>query len=154
MENIIKIKVVMECTEQTAFDFFIKNELLEGWLTEKADVEPIIGGKYELYWEPENRENNSTIGCRITGFEKGKFISFDWKGPIQFNPFMNSADPLTHVIVFFSPHNTIPNNTVIHLFHTGWKEGLEWEKARNYFENAWTNALKGLQEKIKNKILP
>ncbi|GAG20903.1 unnamed protein product, partial [marine sediment metagenome] len=49
---------------------------------------------------------------------------------------------------------TIPNNTVIHLFHTGWKEGLEWEKARNYFENAWTNALKGLQEKIKNKILP
>ena len=94
MENIIKIKVVMECTEQTAFDFFIKNELLEGWLTEKADVEPIIGGKYELYWEPENRENNSTIGCKITGFEKGKFISFDWKGPIQFKSFMNSSKPL------------------------------------------------------------
>ncbi|GAF87159.1 unnamed protein product, partial [marine sediment metagenome] len=28
------------------------------------------GGKYELFWEPENRENNRTIGCKITGIEK------------------------------------------------------------------------------------
>ena len=154
MENIIKIREELDCKVDLAFDMFTKNELLERWLTEKAEIILKVGGKYELYWEPENREKNSTIGCKITGIEKVKFVSFDWKGPVQFKSFMNSADPLTHVIIFFSPHDTTPNKTVVHLFHTGWREGLEWEKARNYFEKAWTNALKGLQEKIINKILP
>jgi len=143
----------MESNIQTAFNFFIRNELLESWLTEKADVEPIVGGKYELFWETENREDNSTIGCKITGIEKNKFISFNWKGPVQFKSFMNIADPLTHVIVFFSPYSTEQNKTIVHLFHTGWRNDPEWQKARKYFENAWSNALKGLKNKIKNRVL-
>jgi len=150
LEKIIKIKEEIECTTKAAFNFFIKNELLESWLTEKANVEPIPGGKYELYWEPENKENNSTIGCKITGIEKDRFISFNWKGPVQFKSFMNSADPLTHVIVFFSPYKKTANSTTIHLFHTGWRKGVEWEEARNYFDKAWTNAFKALREKIKD----
>ncbi|MFX0080292.1 MAG: SRPBCC domain-containing protein [Candidatus Hodarchaeota archaeon] len=154
MENIIKIKEELECLIKTAFDFFIKNDLLESWLTEKANVEPIIGGKYELFWKPENREDNSTIGCKITGIEKHRFISFNWKGPVQFKSFMNTADPLTHVIVFFSPHKTVPDKTIVHLFHTGWRKNTEWQKARNYFEKAWSTALEGLKQKIKEKVLP
>ena len=103
MEKIIQIKIEIECEIDRAFEFFSNNELLECWLTEKAEVEPSVGGKYELFWEPENKEINSTIGCKITGIEKDKFISFDWKGPVDFKSFMNAADPLTHVIVFFSP---------------------------------------------------
>ena len=117
MVEIIQIKEEIECDVPLAYNFFIQNDLLENWLTEKADVEPKVGGKYELFWDPENRENNSTIGCKITGIEKEKFISFDWKGPIQFKHFMNSADPLTHVIAFFTSDK--PNRTTIHLFHTG-----------------------------------
>lgn len=153
MEKIILIREEVDCNTNLAFDMFTKNTLLESWLTQKANVIPKVGGKYELYWDPKDRENNSTIGCKVTGIEKNKLISFDWKGPVQFKLFMNSADPLTHVIVFFSSHNSVPNKTIIHLFHTGWREGLEWEGARNYFENAWSNALKGLQEKIKMKKL-
>jgi hypothetical protein len=65
---------------------------------------------------------------------------------------MNNADPLTHVVVFFSFNQ--PNLTIVHLFHTGWREDSEWQKARDYFANAWSNALKGLKEKVKNKDLP
>jgi len=154
MENIILIREELDCKINIAFKLFTINDLLERWLTEKAEVEPKIGGKYELYWEPENRKNNSTIGCKITGIEKNKFISFDWKGPIQFKSFMNIANPLTHVIVFFTHNTNEPNKTIIHLFHTGWKKDSEWQEARNYFENAWSKALKGLKEKIKNNTLP
>lgn len=154
MEDIIQIKEEFDCDIQTAFNFFIKNEYLERWLTEKADVEPRVGGKYELFWEPENRVDNSTIGCKITGLETNKFLSFNWKGPVQFRSFMNFADPLTHVIVFFSEMEENPNKTIIHLFHTGWKDDPSWKKARNYFENAWLNALRSLKEKIKQKDLP
>ncbi len=154
MEDIILIKEEIDCDISTAFDLFITNELLERWLTEKADVDPKVGGKYELFWEPENRERNSTIGCKITGIKRNKFISFEWKGPVDFQSFMNIADPLTHVIVFFSHKDKDPNKTMIYLFHTGWRKDAEWQKARNYFENAWLKAIQGLKDKIKNKELP
>ncbi len=153
MEKIIKIKEELECDISTAFKLFTINDLLESWLTEKAEVDSKVGGKYELFWEPGNRENNSTIGCKITGIEKNRYISFDWKGPVQFQSFMNTADPLTHVIVFFS-HNKDPNKTNIHLFHTGWRKEKEWQNAHNYFENAWAKALQALKEKINNSIIP
>ncbi len=154
MENIIQLCVELDCSINTAFKMFTENELLEKWLTNKAVVEPNVGGKYELFWDPDNREDNSTIGCKTTGIEKDKFISFDWKGPIQFKSFMNFADPLTHVIACFSQGNNNPNKTVIHLFHTGWRKDPEWQEARNWFEKSWVNAFEVLKDKIKSKILP
>lgn len=154
MENIILIKEELDCNINEAFKMFTKNELLENWLTVKAEVEPTVGGKYELFWEPENRENNSTIGCKVTRIENEKFISFNWKGPAQFKSFMNIADPLTHVIVFFSQNGSEPDKTIVHLFHTGWRNDPEWKQARDYFEKAWLNALGELKEKIKKKSIP
>ncbi|NHJ23857.1 MAG: SRPBCC domain-containing protein [Candidatus Lokiarchaeota archaeon] len=152
MENIILIKEEIDCDVKSAFSMFTNNELLENWLTVKANVEPTVGGKYELFWAPDHPENDSTIGCKITGIETNKFISFEWKGPVEFKSLMNFVDPLTHVIVFFS-HNNSPKKTIIHLFHTGWRNGSDWQKAREYFQKAWFNALLGLKEKIKNNEL-
>ncbi|HEC37741.1 hypothetical protein LCGC14_1753350 [marine sediment metagenome] len=154
MENIIQFRVEIDCDIKTAFDMFTENKLLEKWLTNKAEVELKVGGKYELFWDPDNREDNSTIGCKTTGFENDKFISFDWKGPLQFKSFMNFADPLTHVIAFFSQEKNNPNKTIIHLFHTGWRKDPEWQEARNWFERSWESAFKVLKDKIKNKTLP
>lgn len=152
MENIIQITEEIECDVKQAFSMFTVNELLENWLTEKAEVEPKVGGKYELFWDPDNREINSTIGCRITGFERDNFVSFEWKGPVEFQSFMNSADPLTHVIVFFSLSSNDPDKTTIRFFHTGWRKDQEWQKARNYFDKAWSKALQDLKDKIKNNF--
>lgn len=38
-----------------------ENELLISWLSVKADVKPESGGKYELFWEPDEPGINSTI---------------------------------------------------------------------------------------------
>ncbi len=149
IENIVMIKEELNCDIHTAFKMFTENNLLESWLTEKADVEPKNRGKYELFWDPSNPQDNSTIGCKVTGIELNKFISFDWKGPVQFKSFMNSADPLTHVIVFFSVSDFNPNNTNIHFFHTGWRKTQEWQEARNFFENAWKKAFEELKDRIK-----
>lgn len=29
-----------------------------------AAVDPKVGGKYELFWNPEDREKDSTISCK------------------------------------------------------------------------------------------
>jgi uncharacterized protein YndB with AHSA1/START domain len=151
MEKIIHFKAKLECNIQHAFKMFTDNAMLESWLSTKAEVVPELGGKYELFWDLENKEINSTLGCRVTGIEEKSFISFEWKGPEQFHSFMNNVDPLTHVIVKFT--SLKDEQTSVHLFHTGWRNSPEWEEARKFFDNAWKKVMIDLKDKIHKKEL-
>ncbi|UCD26759.1 MAG: SRPBCC domain-containing protein [Candidatus Bathyarchaeota archaeon] len=81
MDRIIYQSTSLKCDLQIAFEMFTINEHLEKWLTQVADVEPKVGGKYELFWNPEDKENDSTIGCKILALHLNKLLSFEWKGP-------------------------------------------------------------------------
>lgn len=148
MDPIIVQTSVLNTTPEKAFRFFTENKLLESWLTVKADVEPMSNGKYELFWNPGDPENNSTIGCKVLAVESPHFINFEWKGPKQFKHFMNDVQPLTNVTVLFSDVGN--HKTKVTLIHTGWRKGENWEQARKYFINAWTGAFQQL-EKLLNK---
>lgn len=149
MEKVIHRIARIQCNSDRAFDMFTNNQLLESWFPVEANVEPVVGGKYELFWDSEDKENNSTIGCKVTAIEPGKLIAFEWKGPVEFKEFMNNADPLTHVVVIFLP---CPNEndpcTEVHVIHSGWRSTEEWEEARQFFERAWNEELQELKEFI------
>ena len=108
MNRILHHHVRLNCSPHKAFEMFTVSKLLESWLVSPykgshADIEPRVGGKYEIFWDPDSREKNSTVGCKITAIEPDKFLSFEWKGPPEFEHFMNKSDPLTHVVVFLIP---------------------------------------------------
>ena len=145
MDRMIHCKVKLNCSRRQAFEMFTKNAHIQTWLAQIAEVEPYAGGKYELFWDAENREINSTMGCKVTAIEADQLLCFEWKGPAQFAHFMNAADPLTHVSVFFSPISDGENATEIHLVHTGWRSDDDWERAREWFEGVWENALASLR---------
>lgn len=145
MDKIIYRSISLKCNLQKAFEMFTLNKHLEIWLTQIADVEPKVGGKYELFWNPEDKENDSTIGCKILALHPSKFLSFEWKGPKQFKHFMNEVRPLTNVVIFLIPCQEC---TEVHLLHTGWRDTSEWEEARQYFVKAWTIALSELQKYV------
>lgn len=151
MDMILCHSVRLRCNAEQAFKMFTVNQHLQSWFSAIADVEPTVGGKYELFWNPEDRENDSTLGCKITAIEPGKFLSFEWRGPKQFKHFMNSADPLTHVVVFFIPcgeEKSPTPCTEVHLIHSGWRGSAEWEEARQWFDRAWTMAFSELQKYV------
>lgn len=152
VNKILHLTVRLSCNTHDAFKMFTANANLQAWLTTLADVEPRAGGKYELFWDPDDKENNSTIGCRITAIEKDKFLAFEWKGPTQFKDFMNTSTPLTHVVVFFTSCGKPGGQpcTDVHLIHTGWGDSAEWEEARLWFEKAWTTAFNRLRDYIGN----
>ncbi|HEX8492249.1 MAG TPA: SRPBCC domain-containing protein [Pyrinomonadaceae bacterium] len=145
MDKIVHHVARLQCHAHRAFEMFTLNPLLESWLVNVAEVEPIVGGKYELFWEPEDRENNSTIGCCITAVESDKFVSFEWRSPKQYKHFANNADPLTHVVVFFVPDG---EGTEVHLIHSGWRSSVEWEEARQWQDRAWGMAFKELERQV------
>jgi len=148
MDKIITQKAILNCDINKAFAMFTKNSELKKWLTIKSDVEPKVGGKYELFWEPNDPENNSTIGCKILAFDKPNYLNFEWKGPKKYKKFMNTVRPLTNITVMFSSKE---GKTIVTLVHTGWREGSNWEEARQYFVNAWKGAFLRLENLINFK---
>jgi uncharacterized protein YndB with AHSA1/START domain len=145
MDKIIHHSVWLNCDTHHAFEMFTINQLLESWLVNVAEVNPVVNGKYELFWEPNDRENNSTMGCKFTAIEIDKFIAFEWRSPKQFKYFANSAYPLTHVVILFIPSN---NKTNVHLIHTGWRSSKEWEEARLWQDRAWYGAFRELEKQV------
>jgi uncharacterized protein YndB with AHSA1/START domain len=145
MDKIIHLSAKLHCTVPNAFKLFTDNRLLETWLTNVAEVEPFVGGKYELFWNPEDRENDSTIGCKVTACQPDELIAFEWRSPKQFKHFANHADPLTHVLVAFIP---IGDWTNLHIIHSGWRSSPEWDTARQWQERAWSLALRTLEQQV------
>lgn len=149
MGRIIQVHARLSSSAHTAFEMFTESAALQSWLAPVAEVSPVLGGKYELFWEPGEREHNSTLGCRITALEEGRFLSFEWRGPRQFERFMNDADPLTHVVVFFIPEGFGAHVwTDVYLIHSGWRSTPEWEEARLWFEQSWSTAFAELSRQV------
>lgn len=148
MNRIIHLKATLDCKHDAAYAHFVDPALLTAWLTEAVDIEAKVGGKYELFWEPDERLHNSTLGCRVTAVEPSQLLAFEWKSPKQFADFANSADPMTHVVVAFIPAG---ERTVVHLVHSGWRSTAQWEEARVWQERAWRGAMSELERKIADK---
>ncbi len=146
MDKIIALSTRLHCSTTRAFEMFTVNECLETWLASQADVEAVVGGKYELTWELAGREHTGTSGCKVTAIAHGKLLAFEWKGPERFERLMNSVDPLTHVTVCFIPTDELfTASTDVYLLHSGWRRSPDWEEARRWFAHAWHDAFEELQ---------
>lgn len=144
MERVIHRTARVDIPPKLAFRYFTENELLERFFTVRADVEPRVGGKYELDWDPDGPPVQNTVGCKITALSEGRLLAFEWKGPPPHSEVMNPAEPLTHVVVSFFPSD--PNSTEVQLVHSGWRNGKRWDAAREYFDRGWGSVLDALIE--------
>lgn len=59
---------------------------------------------------------------------------------------MNNVRPLTNVTVLFNELE--PGKTKVTLLHTGWRQGEDWDMARQYFISAWSGAFRQLESMI------
>ena len=149
MNSVIHRSAQIACSPERAYQHFTQNPLLESFFTVKAEVEPKVGGKYELDWDPSTTPEQATIGCRITALAEMRLLAFDWKGPPPYAEVMNGADPLTHVVISFFPGNSPDEGKChVHIVHSGWGSGEQWQQAREYFDRAWGMVLKSLASKI------
>ena len=139
---VLHFQATLPCEPSEAFRLFTTGPGLERWLAPKAEVEPRVGGRYELYWNPADPSDNHTRGCVITVLVQDELVAFDWRGPAALAAGMN-GDPLTHVAVSFIP---IAASTRVHLVHSGWPSNPEGQAARAWFEQAWRMAFEALVE--------
>ncbi|GGF52019.1 SRPBCC family protein [Alteromonas lipolytica] len=142
MDKVINLTETVCCSVAEAFQCFTDVRRVCQWLTLEANITPQVAGEYELFWDPENKNINSTIGCKITAISKNQLLAFEWKSPVMFKSFANTGDPLTHVVVSF---HSLGDKTVIHLIHSGWRASPEWQEACAWQQRAWETAFDNLK---------
>ncbi len=77
MSKIIVQTARLHCASERAFAMFTQDEQIQAWLARMADVEPVAGGRYELFWNLDDTEHNSTLGCKITAIEPNTLLAFE-----------------------------------------------------------------------------
>lgn len=75
-DRIVHLSTLLPVPPETAFGYFTTEDLLQQWLAPSAKIDPCVGGRYELFWDPDDPENDSTIGCRITALATDELIAF------------------------------------------------------------------------------
>ena len=118
-----------------------ETERITEWFAPAANIVPVEGGAFELFFDPADHTHMSTIGCVITAFEPMERLAFTWKGPDQFAQLMNEPVPATSVDVTFQQDN---GSTRIRIVHGGWGDCDDWNEAWDWHFKAWEEVLRSL----------
>jgi uncharacterized protein YndB with AHSA1/START domain len=150
LSQVIQLSTMVPISVEKAFALFTTQEGLTAWFAPIADVKAEVGGAFEMYFDPNDTNHNNSKGCKITALVPNKLLAFDWKGPRQFEHFMDNADPMPQVVVSFIPCDMKNSCTEIQLFHSGfyssWRSTPTWQGPRDWFEPVWKEALEMLRE--------
>lgn len=117
---------------------------LETFFAPECHIELELFGRFEIYFLPDaepggkGAENN-----KILAIEPNKMFSFTWDAP-AFMPGVRKHR--TSVVLKFEKAGD--DKTRIWMCHTGWGDGEEWDRAFDYFTDAWDVVLKRLETRF------
>jgi len=137
----IEKSIIISVPVQDAWKAWTTVEGVKAFFAPDAAIELAVGGKYEMYFLPDAPEGSrGGEGLTILSFLPEKMLSFTWNAPPTFPEVRKQ-----HSWVVISFDSLSSQKTKVSLSHIGWKEGEEWNKVYDYFNNAWNTVLARLQ---------
>ncbi|UFJ41680.1 SRPBCC domain-containing protein [Brevibacillus humidisoli] len=146
MPQIVK-EVTIAASPELVWWAWTSSDRVAAWFAPEANVEARVGGAFELFFDPANREQMSTKGCIYTELKPKERLAFTWKGPDPFAELMNRQAELTRVVVTLQEEN---GGTRLLLEHAGWGDGDEWAKALEWHQMAWDQVLGSLKSALES----
>ncbi|HEX5461777.1 MAG TPA: SRPBCC domain-containing protein [Steroidobacteraceae bacterium] len=116
---------------------------LKSFLAPEANVEPKIGGAYELFFNPAD-ERMSTKDCKLLSYLPGEMISFQWSLPGDVFPELPKA--ATWVVVQLRPQGA--SRTEVRVTQLGWGTGPVWDRAYAHMQIGWEMAVTMLEQRF------
>lgn len=143
-ERAIDREVVVAAPVDAVYRAWTTTEGIKTFFAPDARVELAVDGPFEVYINPYAPAGlKGADNMRVIGFQENKMLSFTWNAP----PSLPEArKQRTVVILRFQPESE--GKTRVQLHHVGWGEGGEWDKAYEYFSNAWPRVLANLQTRF------
>lgn len=140
----IRKAAVIDATPDKVWGALTTSKGAEEFFAPKASIELAVGGKYELYFAPDQPEGSrGSENCKILSFLPEEMLSFSWNNPPHLTTIRSKH---TWVVITLKQ---VKNKTEVVLTHVGWGMGDEWMKAFQYFNKAWEVVLGRLQYRFK-----
>ena len=143
-ERAITKQVEVNATLDQAWEAWTTREGITSFFAPDAKIEARPGGAFSIHFNPLAPAGlRGADDMRFMALQPKKMLSFDWNAP----PHLPEArQQRTLVVVRFEPVSD--KLTRLSLFHTGWGDGGEWDKAYTYFDAAWGNVLANLKKRF------
>ena len=130
-------EVVVDADANEVWDAWTTEEGIKSFFAPGCNVDLKVGGLYEIFFAPDNPPGQrGGDGMRLLAVEPGSMLSFTWNAPLHLP---NVRKQRTHVVIRFADAGD--GRTKVTLRHDGWGEGEEWDRAFEYFEEAWNDAV-------------
>ena len=134
--RVLSAEIVVNAPVEKAWNAWTTPEGVKTFFAPACIIEPRVDGAYEILFRPNEKPGErGAEGMRILSFEPMKRFAYTWNAP----PFLpDIRRQSTMVILDFEPAGA--GRTRVRFTQMGWGEGPDWDKAYDYFDNAW-NAL-------------
>lgn len=146
MTRVIKKQITLNAPIEQAWFLWTQSDQVEKWFAPKAVIEPVLGGRYELYFVPGNMANKNTVGCQVLTISPNQSLTVSWKGPSQFSVLMNDPFPTTTLTIRFKKLSD--TTTCVKLYHEGFGADVVWDAAYDWHDLVWAGVLKQLQDAL------
>jgi uncharacterized protein YndB with AHSA1/START domain len=117
-------------------------EVWKAWTTDagiatffgpEGHVDLRVDGSYDVWFNPAGKPGErGAEGLRIVAVEPMKRFAFTWSAPPSISTIREQR---TVVVLDFAPAGT--GATKLRFTQLGWGEGPEWDRAYDYFNDAW-----------------
>ena len=143
-ERAIAKQVVVKAPVEAVWNAWTTTEGVKSFFAPDARVEARVDGPFEIYINPYAAPGmKGADDMRFLALQPMKMLSFTWNAP----PSLPEARAQrTFVVVRLKPAGE--GQTEVSLYHAGWGEGGEWDKAYDYFNRAWGNVLANLEKRF------
>jgi uncharacterized protein YndB with AHSA1/START domain len=140
-ERAINESIVVKAPIEKVWEAWSTSAGIKTFFAPDAKVEARVDGPFQIYMDPYADPGlKGADDMRILALQPPKMISFTWNAP----PSLPEArKQRTYVTVRLAPQGE--GETLVTLYHGGWGDGGEWDKAYAYFGKAWPGVLKNLQ---------
>ncbi len=132
-EKAIHLEINVNGSLEEVWNAWTTKEGINSFFAPECNVELIVGGAYEMYFDlTAEKGSRGGEGNKILAIQTQKMLSFSWNAPPSLPDVRNQR---THVTLRFLKIKD--KQTKVILYHDGWGEGGQWDKAFEYFTRAW-----------------
>jgi uncharacterized protein YndB with AHSA1/START domain len=134
----------VKATVDEVWNAWTTTEGIQSFFAPEARIEARPGGPFEVYMNPYAKPGMKGADDMVfLALQEKQMLSFTWNAPPHLPEVRRHRTSVT--VRMKSAGEGV---TEVHLVHSGWGDGGQWDQAFAYFDRAWGNVLANLEKRF------
>lgn len=148
--RIMRKQVIVPATLDQVWHCWTTEEGIATFFSKESHVELRPGGAFDIYFsvEPDREGKRGAEGMKILSYVPREMLAFEWGFPPSI-PSLRYGGARTQVVLRF--FDLGDGRVKVSFAQLGWREGEDWQKGYEYFDNAWSRVLGRLKDHFEER---